>query len=77
MVDQNPQEVIDEDDEMVKDLKEFGDEIYEAVITAFKDMNEYNPSGRYVVSELWNFERKRESNVEVSHWLYFEEFDDT
>uniref|UniRef100_A0A5B7B4M2 Putative factor of DNA methylation 1 isoform X2 n=1 Tax=Davidia involucrata TaxID=16924 RepID=A0A5B7B4M2_DAVIN len=64
IVEGNPQEVINEDDEMLRNLKgEWGDEIYEAVTTALKEMNEYNPSGRYVVSELWNFKEKRKATL--------------
>ncbi|KAI3906738.1 hypothetical protein MKW98_005091, partial [Papaver atlanticum] len=40
-------EVIDENDERLKDLqKEYGNEVYEAVTTALKELMEYNPSGR-------------------------------
>ncbi|KAK2644749.1 hypothetical protein Ddye_019944 [Dipteronia dyeriana] len=57
------QEIIIEEDEKVKDLKEMGDEIYSAVVTALKDLNEYNPSGRYVISELWNFKEERKATL--------------
>ncbi|XP_059431544.1 factor of DNA methylation 4-like [Corylus avellana] len=57
-------EVIDEEDEKLKNLKdEYGDEVYDAVRTALKEMNEYNPSGRYVVSELWNFKEGRKATL--------------
>lgn len=57
------QEVINEEDEKLKELKEKGDEIYEAVVTAFKELHEYNPSGRYVVPELWNFKEGRKATL--------------
>ncbi|KAJ0545933.1 putative XS domain-containing protein [Helianthus annuus] len=57
-------EVIDENDQLLKDLKaEWGTGVYDLVVTAYKEMNEYNPSGRYVISELWNFKENRKATL--------------
>lgn len=48
----------------MKELKtELGDEIYETVIVALNEMNEYNPSGRYPVPELWNTKERRKVSL--------------
>lgn len=58
------QEIIDEEDEELSKLrKEWGEEVYMAVVTALKEMNEYNPSGRYVITELWNFKKQRKATL--------------
>ncbi|GMY35649.1 factor of DNA methylation 5-like [Fagus crenata] len=57
-------EVIDEEDEKLNKLrKEWGEEVYMAVVTALKELNEYNPSGRYVISELYNFRNQRKATL--------------
>ncbi|KAI3833450.1 hypothetical protein MKX03_027194 [Papaver bracteatum] len=68
----NHQETINEDDEKLRGLRnEFGEEVYRAVTTAIMEMNEYNASGRFVVSELWNFREGRKASLKevVSHLL--------
>ncbi|XP_056168940.1 protein INVOLVED IN DE NOVO 2-like isoform X2 [Syzygium oleosum] len=58
------QEVIDDEDEKLKGLREeMGDEVYEAISTALLEMNEYNPSGRFVVPELWNYRTGRKASL--------------
>ncbi|XVE99579.1 hypothetical protein REPUB_Repub03eG0211600 [Reevesia pubescens] len=59
------QEVIDDEDEKLRDLKdEMGNEVYKAVISAIKEVNEYNPSGRYKISELWNYGEGRKATLQ-------------
>jgi hypothetical protein len=49
------QQILDDKDEKLVGLKkQLGEEVYKAVTTALLEINEYNASGSYVVSELWN-----------------------
>lgn len=58
------QEVIDENDPKLKILWiEFGDDVYNAVKKALLELNEYNPSGRYPVAELWNCKEDRKATM--------------
>ncbi|WCJ19631.1 XH/XS domain-containing protein [Euphorbia peplus] len=54
------QEVIDDNDEKLKGLREeYGEVVYDAVTNAVMEMNEYNPSARYPVREVWNMKAGR------------------
>jgi hypothetical protein len=66
------QEVINDDDAKLKYLWiEYGDDVCNAVKTALLEVNEYNASGRYAVSELWNFRKGRKATMnEVLKYLF-------
>lgn len=65
------QEIVDEDDEKLKELRnEYGEAAFEAVTTALMEMNEYNASGRYAVPEIWNLkEGRRASMKEIIQYI--------
>lgn len=59
------QAVIDDEDEKLKDLKKtYGEGVYKAVTTALTEINVYNPSGGYVISELWNYEAGEKATLQ-------------
>ncbi|KAK1589576.1 hypothetical protein Q3G72_035382 [Acer saccharum] len=69
----NSKEIINAEDEKLKNLKEeYGEEVYNAVTVALSEMNEYNPSGsRHTIPELWNFRENRKASLKegVAHIL--------
>lgn len=42
---------------------EWDDELYDVVLTAVAEMNDYNPSERFFVSKLWNYEEGRNATL--------------
>nr|CAB3472212.1 unnamed protein product [Digitaria exilis] len=57
-------EFLDDDDPKLKLLStEYGDDVCSAMKTALMEINEYNPSGRFVVPELWNFKEGRKATM--------------
>jgi hypothetical protein len=58
------QQIVNEGDKKLVGLKEqLGEEVCKAVTTALLEINEYNPSGSYVVSELWNNKENRKASI--------------
>ncbi|MCH94501.1 myosin-2 heavy chain-like [Trifolium medium] len=75
MVDGKEKEIIKDDDEKLNGLrKELGEKAYNAVVAALTEINQYNPSGRYVTSELWNYKAGRRATLQegvqflLNHW---------
>ncbi|KQK20464.1 factor of DNA methylation 1 [Brachypodium distachyon] len=67
-------EVVNDDDPRLRELWiEYGDDVCNAVKTALSEVNEYNPSGRYAVLELWNFKKARKATMkEVLRYIFLQ-----
>ncbi|XP_015956518.1 protein INVOLVED IN DE NOVO 2 [Arachis duranensis] len=64
-IDGKETEIIKEDDEKLNGLKnEMGEGAYNAVVAALTEINAYNPSGRYIISEIWNYAKGRRATLE-------------
>ncbi|GJN05819.1 hypothetical protein PR202_ga23486 [Eleusine coracana subsp. coracana] len=65
-------EVIGDNDTKLKLLQiTFGDDVCNAVKTALTEINQYNPAGRQVVPELWNFSKGRKATMkEVLRYMF-------
>ncbi|WRX11567.1 Factor of DNA methylation 1-5/IDN2 [Theobroma cacao] len=62
---EDQKEVINDEDEKLRDLRnQMGNEVYKVVTSAIKEINEYNPSGRYIISELWNYGEGRKATLQ-------------
>lgn len=58
------QRTIRSDDEKLNGLRvQLGEKAYNAVITALMEVNEFNASGSYIVSELWNYRERRKATL--------------
>ncbi|MED6173646.1 hypothetical protein PIB30_061602 [Stylosanthes scabra] len=74
-VDGKEKEIIKDDDEKLNGLKnEMGEGPYNAVVAALNEINAYNPSGRYITSEIWNYAEGRRATLQegvevlMKHW---------
>ncbi|KAL2334210.1 hypothetical protein Fmac_015423 [Flemingia macrophylla] len=57
-------EIIREDDEKLNALRnDLGEGAYKAVVQALSEINEHNPSGRYVTNVLWNYKEGRRASL--------------
>nr|QDC18036.1 involved in de novo 2-like B [Hypericum perforatum] len=70
-----PKRIVDPEDDKLRKLKgELGEEVYNAVVTSLMEINEYNASGRYVVSELWNYKSGRKATLKEAVPILLDKF---
>ena len=69
------QAIVRDDDEMLNELKnDLGEGAYKAVVQALSEINEHNPSGRYLTSVVWNYKEGRRASLKegvqflLNHW---------
>ncbi|XP_058787484.1 protein INVOLVED IN DE NOVO 2-like [Vicia villosa] len=64
-VDGKERVIIDDADKKLNGLKRsVGKAAYNAVVAALTELNECNPSGQYVTSELWNYAEDRRATLQ-------------
>lgn len=56
--------MLKEDDAKLVEVSNEHGEVYEAIKTALLELNEYNPSGRYPVKEIWKTKENRKATLE-------------
>ncbi|KAL8265077.1 hypothetical protein R6Q59_023207 [Mikania micrantha] len=68
-------EILDEEDEKLTSLKDENEkDVYDAVVTALKELIEYNPVGRYPVPELWNKMEERRATLKEAVEVLLDEW---
>ncbi|XP_057787842.1 factor of DNA methylation 5-like [Salvia miltiorrhiza] len=61
----NLKEVVDEEDETLRGLKhDWGDEVYNAIVTALKELHEYSPGRCNTGAQIWNLKENRKAELD-------------
>lgn len=58
-------------------MSAMGEKSYDAVVGALMEVNEYNPSGRYIISELWNYRERRKATLKEGVEVLLDLWDNT